>query len=163
MDTVRSMHPDDVPRVLEIYKMGIETGSATFETATPTFSAFNERFHMHSRFVFEEGQGVLGWVAIAPVSGRKAYSGVAEISIYVHPGHLRRGIASKLMAAVISSSEAHGIWTLTSSVFPQNVATLGLHEKFGFRVIGRRERIAVLQGQWQDTLILERRSARVGV
>jgi phosphinothricin acetyltransferase len=105
----------------------------------------------------------MGWVALSPVSARKVYSGVSEVSIYIDTKELGKGIGSKLMEKVIVSSEKEGIWTLCSSVFPENTATLKLHHKFGFRIIGRRERIAQLDDKWRDTILLERRSIIAGV
>ena len=105
---------------------------------------------------------VLGWIALSPVSARDAYKGVAEVSIYVDTQFTGKGIGSTLMEKMILSSEEHGIWTLFSSVFPENMATLKLHEKFGFRIIGDREKIAKLDGKWRNTLILERRSKKTG-
>jgi len=143
--------------------MGIETRNATFETNLPNWEDWSSRHLKHSRFVFENNGEILGWVALSQVSSRLVYRGVAEVSIYIDLNHSKKGIGSELMNKVIQSSEENGIWTLQSSVFPENKATLRLHEKFGFRVIGKRERIACLDGVWRDTLIFERRSKIVGV
>ncbi len=163
MSVIREITDQDAPRVLEIYKMGLETRNATFETKVPSWGDWDAKHHAHSRFVFVEDERVLGWIALTPVSARKVYAGVAEISIYVDTDLHGRGIGSKLMEKVILSSEEQGIWTLYSSVFPENKATLSLHEKFGFRIIGRREKIAKLDGHWRDTILLERRSKRIGI
>jgi L-amino acid N-acyltransferase YncA len=160
---VREMQNNDSSRVLKIYKMGIETRNATFETSLPNWSEWDSKHYKHSRFVYEDNGVVLGWVALSPVSSRFAYRGVAEISIYIDLNFAKQGIGSKLMERAIISSEDNGVWTLQSSVFPENIATQRLHEKFGFRVLGERERIASLDGIWRNTIILERRSKVIGV
>lgn len=160
---IREMNSEDSSRILEIYKSGIETRNATFETEVPTWEIWDSRHTTHSRFVFEENRIVLGWAALSLVSTRKAYSGVAELSIYVEPNSLGKKIGSKLLERIISSSEENGIWTLHSSVFPENIPTLKLHEKFGFRIIGTRKRVAKLDDKWRNTILLERRSIMVGV
>ena len=156
---IRTMLQTDSERVLDIYRMGLETRNATFETIVPSWQEWDSKHLSHSRFVFEEDDIVTGWAALTPFSTREVYKGVAELSIYVATGFRGRKIGSELMEQVISSSEQNGIWTLVSSVFPENEATLKLHEKFGFRVIGRRVRIARLDGKWRDTILLERRSS----
>ena len=160
---IREMRAEDGPKVLEIYEFGLETRNATFETRTPSWKDWDEKHHRHSRFVYVEENEVVGWVALAPMSQRKVYSGVAEVSIYLSAKALGRGIGTELMRRVVESSEDHGIWTLYSSVFPENAATVRLHKKCGFREVGIRERIACLDGVWRDTLILERRSRTVGI
>jgi L-amino acid N-acyltransferase YncA len=160
---VRVMKYTDARYVLEIYRFGLETRNATFETSVPDWNKWDSRHLPHSRFVFERDGFILGWAALSPVSGRAAYKGVAELSIYTDTQYLGQGIGSELMKEIIRSSEENGIWTLFSSVFPENIATLKLHDKFGFRVIGKRERIAQLDGIWRDTLMLERRSRVCGI
>lgn len=159
---IREFNEYDSPSVLEIYKLGLETLNASFETQIPSWHEWDCKFHKHSRFVYEENSKVIGWVALSGVSTRAVYAGVAEISIYVDTRFLSRGIGSMLMGEVIVSSEKNGIWTLVSSIFPENIATLRLHEKFGFRIVGIRERIARLDNKWRNTLLLERRSEKVG-
>jgi L-amino acid N-acyltransferase YncA len=161
--TIRDMREIDGPLVLEIYRLGIGSGQATFETSAPSWKDWNNNHLEHSRFVALMNDRVAGWVAISPVSQRAVYKGVSEVSIYVHPGHHGKGIGSALMDRLIKSSEEHGIWTLYSAVFPENAATMRLHEKSGFRIIGTREKIAQLHGVWRDTVLLERRSHVVGV
>jgi len=158
---IRTMLQSDSERVLDIYRMGLETGNATFETVVPSWQEWDSRHLSHSRFVFDDDGIVMGWAALSPFSTREAYRGVAELSIYVATGFRGRKIGSELMEQVISSSEQNGIWTLVSSVFPENEATLKLHKKYGFRVIGRRERIARHKGKWRDTILLERRSLNI--
>jgi L-amino acid N-acyltransferase YncA len=159
MIIVREMVPADSRRVLDIYRMGLETGNATFETKVPVWQQWDSRHLPHSRFVAEVNGFVTGWAALSSYSTREVYRGVAELSIYVAEDFRGKNIGSELMINIISSSEKNGIWTLISSVFPENKATLRLHEKYGFRIIGRRERIAMLNGVWRDTILLERRSS----
>ncbi len=158
---IREMAPNDSTQILEIYKMGLETRKATFETRVPSWEDWDARHHQHSRFVYLENNQILGWVALAPTSVRQVYKGVAEVSIYIHTNATGKGIGSKLMEKVITSSEENQIWTLQSSVFPENRATLKLHEKFRFRIVGVREKIAQLDNKWKDTLLLERRSKKI--
>ncbi|WP_159023624.1 GNAT family N-acetyltransferase [Formosa sp. L2A11] len=159
---IREMTEADSSRVLDIYKMGLDSRNATFEINVPLWSTWDSKHLEHSRFVWEENNKVLGWVALSPVSSRVMYQGVAEVSVYLDANYLNRGIGSLLMDKVIKSSEDNGIWTLYSSIFPENEGTIKLHEKFKFRLIGRREKIAKLDGLWRDTLLLERRSNIVG-
>ena len=157
------MKKSDGPSVLEIYAYGLETRMATFETEIPTWAQLDQKWHKHSRFVYEQKGKVAGWVALIPVSNRDVYRGVAEVSIYVARGALGKSIGSQLMPRVIQSSEQNGIWTLYASMFPENIATVRLHQKNGFRKIGIREKIACLDGVWKDTLIMEKRSKTVGI
>ena len=160
---IREMITNDSTRVLEIFKMGLDTRNATFETNVPSWIDWDSKHLNHSRFVYLESDKVLGWIALSPVSTRKVYEGVVEVSVYIDTNILGKSIGSKLMEKVIISSEMHGIWTLYSSVFPENVATLKLHDRFGFRVIGTREKIAKLDNKWRDTVLLERRSKKTGI
>lgn len=157
------MQPSDWPEVERIYCEGIASGNATFETESPGWEIWNSRHHFHSRLVARDEGKILGWAALSPVSARQVYAGVAEVSVYVAEAARGRGIGNTLMAALIEASEANGIWTLQASIFPENVASIRLHERHGFRQVGRRERIAELNGEWRDTVILERRSLRVGI
>lgn len=160
---IREMLLSDAPRILEIYEMGISTRNATFETAVPLWEEWDGNHHGHSRFVYCEDGKVVGWVAVSPVSTRRAYAGAAEISLYVDVNCSGRGIGTALMNKVIQSSEAYGIWTLYSSIFPENLASIAIHRACGFRLVGVREKIACLDGKWRDTVIMERRSKIVGV
>ena len=155
---IREMVETDGDRVLEIYESGIGTRNATFETEVPAWSDWNSKHLPHSRFVSVINGEIIGWAALSPVSARSVYSGLAEISIYLDTGYTGKGIGSLLMERVIQSSELEGIWTITSSVFPENNATLRLHEKYEFRIIGEREKIACLDGKWRNTILMERRS-----
>jgi phosphinothricin acetyltransferase len=151
------MTPEDWPAVEAIYAEGIETRQATFETATPTWAEFDAgRLGAH-RFVAVDGERVVGWVAVSPTSSRDCYSGVAEHSVYVDSEARGEGVGTTLMEALLESTDRGGIWTLQTSIFPENEASLALHERVGFRVVGRRERIARLDDDWRDTLLLERR------
>ena len=160
--TIERMESSDWPAVECIYREGIAGGNATFETESPGWETWNSRHHLHSRLVARSGERILGWAALSPVSARRVYAGVAEVSVYVASATQGRGIGKALLAALIEASEANGIWTLQASIFPENVASVRLHEACGFREVGRRERIAQLRGKWRDTVILERRSPRVG-
>jgi phosphinothricin acetyltransferase len=157
---MREMQQSDSKSVLEIYRMGLETRNATFETTVPSWQEWDTKHLPHTRFVFEENGIVAGWTALSPFSARNVYRGVAEVSIYVADGFRGKKIGSSLMEQVVISSELNGIWTLVSSIFPENEATLRLHKKFGFRIIGKRKRIAQLDGKWRDTILLERRSPK---
>jgi phosphinothricin acetyltransferase len=161
MTIVRDMLEGDSESVLEIYRMGLETRNATFETKVPSWQDWDTKHLPHSRFVSEEKGIVTGWAALTSFSTREVYRGVAEVSIYVASALHGKKIGSALMDQIIISSEQNGIWTLVSSMFPENGATLKLHSKFGFRVIGKRERIAQLDGKWRDTILLERRSSKI--
>lgn len=162
----RPMVEADWPEVEHIYRAGIATGHATFETAPPeTWAAFatGKRPELSLVAVDFEGQ-VLGWAAASPVSARAVYAGVVEHSIYVHPDAAGHGVGSALLTAFLELAEQAGVWTVQSSIFPENIASLRLHERAGFRVVGRRERIARMEagpcvGRWRDTLLVERRTA----
>ncbi|MFJ6485879.1 MULTISPECIES: GNAT family N-acetyltransferase [unclassified Streptomyces] len=152
-------HADEV---LAIYQAGIDEGNATFETTAPPWEAFAAGKLPEHRFaaVGEDGK-VLGWVAASAVSDRCAYAGVVEHSVYVHPAARGRGVAMQLLTALIGSTETAGIWTIQSGIFPENRASLALHQRAGFRVIGTRERIGRQHGVWRDVVLLERRSPRI--
>ncbi|WP_184925362.1 GNAT family N-acetyltransferase [Kitasatospora gansuensis] len=156
------MEPGHAREVLAIYQAGIDEGNATFETAAPSWGAFDAaRLPAHRYVVLGPGGAVLGWVAVSAVSVRAAYAGVVEHSVYVHPDGRGRGVARALLDALIASTEAAGIWTIQSGVFPENAASLALHAGAGFRVIGTRERVARHHGTWRDVLLIERRSPAV--
>ncbi|MET8544309.1 N-acetyltransferase family protein [Kitasatospora sp. NPDC004799] len=149
-------------QVLAIFQAGIDGGNATFETSAPTWEHFDRTKLADHRFVALDGATrVLGWVAASAVSDRCAYTGVVEHSVYVHPDAQGRGVARLLLEALIASTEAAGIWTIQSGVFPENAASLAVHAKAGFRVIGTRERIARHHGTWRDVLLVERRSPTI--
>lgn len=147
--------------VLAIYQAGIDEGSATFETRAPGWEEFTAARLPGHRFVAITATGVLGWVAASAVSARPVYRGVVEHSVYVHPAVRGQGVGRALLEALIASTEAAGIWTIQSSIFPENTASVALHVAAGFRVVGTRERIAVHHGRWRDTVLIERRSPLV--
>jgi L-amino acid N-acyltransferase YncA len=160
---IRPMEPADAGQVLAIYQAGLDTGQASFETAAPDWEAFDAAKLPGHRLAAADADGrVLGWVAVSPVSARRVYAGVVEHSVYVLPGCHRRGIGAALLRALIASTEAAGIWTIQSSLFPENTASVRLHQQAGFRILGTRERIACHHGRWRDTVIVERRSAIAG-
>jgi arsenite methyltransferase len=161
---IRPMRAGDAGQVLAVYQAGLDTGQASFETTAPAWEAFDAGklpLHRHVAVSAATGQ-VLGWVAASPVSDRRVYAGVVEHSVYVDPGHHGKGIGRALLAALAASSEDAGIWTIQSSVFPENPASLRLHEQAGFRVVGRRERVGCHHGTWRDTILIERRSRAAG-
>jgi len=151
------MVPADWPAVEAIYAEGIATRSATFETEPPEYGAFDASHHSAHRLVAVEEGRVVGWVALAPTSPRACYAGVAESSVYVAESARGRGIGRALMEAVLASAGAGGIWTIQAGMFPENAASLALHERLGFRLVGRFERIARLDGVWRDIVLLELR------
>ncbi|MET9436771.1 N-acetyltransferase family protein [Streptomyces sp. NPDC006551] len=160
---VTRMTAEHAEQVLAIYQGGIDEGNATFETAAPTWAEFDAAKLPEHRFAAVDGDGrVLGWVAAGPVSDRCAYTGVVEHSVYVDPGARGRGVASALLKALVDSTEAAGIWTIQSGIFPENTASLAVHQRAGFRVIGTRERIGRHHGRWRDTVLVERRSPVIG-
>ena len=162
MITIDVMRTADWASVRDIYQQGIETGEATFETAAPDWAAWNTAHLVHSRLVARDMERVVGWAALSPVSGRCVYAGVAEVSVYVHQDARRNGIGRALLSALIVDAEHQGIWTLQAGLFPENAGSLALHQRCGFRTVGRRERIGQHNGVWRDTLLLERRSPVVG-
>jgi L-amino acid N-acyltransferase YncA len=147
--------------VLGIYQSGIDEGNATFETQVPGWETFSAARLPDHRFVATDSNLVLGWIAVAPVSARRVYAGVVEHSVYTDPAARGRGIGRKLLDALISSTESAGIWTIQSSIFPENIASLRLHRSAGFRDIGVRERIAQHHGRWRDVILIERRSREI--
>lgn len=152
------------PEARAIYEAGITTGNATFATEAPTWDDWHRGHLAHSRLVATDAAGrVLGWAALSPVSGRCVYGGVAEVSVYVAAEARGQGLGRALLLALVTESEAHGMWTLQAGIFPENEPSVRLHEAAGFRLVGRRERIGrMADGRWRDTLLLERRSALVG-
>ncbi len=158
---LRDLRPDDWPEVTAIYEAGIATGDATFESAAPSWEEWDAAHFAEHRIVAVEGGGVVGWAALAPISDRCCYSGVAEDSIYVAPHAHGRGVGRALLERLIADAERAGIWTIQTGIFPENEASVGLHLACGFRVVGVRERLGQLDGRWRDVLFLERRSKEV--
>jgi len=157
------MLSSDWERVRAIYLEGIATGQATFETEAPTWETWDAGHLAGARLVARKGETIAGWAALSRVSQRRAYAGVAEVSVYVGEDQRGSGIGGALLEALIVESETNGIWTLQAVVFPENLATIALHKRCGFREVGRRERISKLNGVWRDTILLERRSQRIGI
>lgn len=159
LEPMTATHADGV---LLIYQAGIDEGNATFETSAPTWEEFDSKRVPEHRFVAVDDDGaVVGWVAAVPVSDRCVYAGVVEHSVYVDPAARGRGIGRALLDALIASTEQAGIWTIQSGVFPENLASMTLHTRAGFRVVGTRERIGQHQGAWRDVVLIERRSQTV--
>src|SRR5215471_133631 len=159
------MCPSDADQVLAVYQAGLEAGDASFETEAPSWADFDAAKlpgHRHVATADDTGE-LLGWAAAAPVSSRGAYAGVVENSVYVAPGARGRGVGGALLQALIGSTEADGIWTIQSGIFPENTASLRLHEREGFRVVGIRERMGHLDGRWRDVVLVERRSTVAGL
>jgi phosphinothricin acetyltransferase len=152
----------DWAQVRAIYLDGIATGQSTFEVEAPSWEQWDAGHHPFGRLVARADGRVVGWAALSPVSRRRCYAGVAEVSVYVAADGRGRGVGRALLLAVIAEAERHGIWTLQGATFPENEASLRLQQACGFRIVGRRERIARLHGAWRDTVITERRSAVVG-
>jgi L-amino acid N-acyltransferase YncA len=159
---IEAMTADDWPRVRVIYEEGLATGVGSFETVAPSWEQWNAARLSHSRLVARE-QAVLGWAALSPVSQRSCYVGVAEVGVYVVAAARRQGIGRALLEALIESAEVHGIWMLQGATIAENASSLALQARCGFRVVGRRERIARREGVWHDTILTERRSKHVGV
>ncbi len=160
--TVTAMGDEHADAVLKIYRLGIATGNATFETEPPTWATFTTGRLPGHRWVAVDPTGrVLGWVACSAVSDRCVYAGVVEHSVYVHPDARGRGVGRLLLDALIASTEQAGIWTIQSGVFPENTASLALHAACGFHVVGTRERVGRHHGTWRDVTLIERRSPTI--
>lgn len=151
------MNDDDWDDIVRIYALGIATRNATFETEVPTADALEAKWIPDQRWVITQGDVVFGWATMTPVSARACYRGVAETSIYIDTAALGRGLGKRLLAHQVTTASGAGYWTLQTSIFPENEASLALHRGAGFRDVGRRERIAQLDGAWRDTILLERR------
>jgi phosphinothricin acetyltransferase len=153
----------DWPTVRRIYGEGIATGNATFETSLPEWEEWDSSHLSSCRLVAKLSDEVVGWAALSRVSSRCVYGGVAEVSVYVAEKSRGNGIGLRLLSSLIEASERQGIWTLQAGVFPENIPSIKLHERCGFRIVGIRERLGCLKGQWRDVALLERRSRSVGV
>jgi phosphinothricin acetyltransferase len=155
--------PEHWVAVKTIYEQGIATGHATFQTGAPEWEEWDGAHLKHSRLVAVLDDQVAGWAALTPVSGRCVYAGVAEVSVYIAPAHRGKKIGETILKALVDSSEQHNIWTLQAGIFPENPASLKIHEKCGFRLLGTREKIGQHNGIWRDTVLLERRSKKIGI
>jgi L-amino acid N-acyltransferase YncA len=159
---IDAMTAGDWPQVAEIYRQGLETGNASFETEVPAPEAWDAAHLPEPRLVARLDGAIAGWAALSAVSGRCVYGGVAEVSVYVAAGSAGRGVGRRLLSELVRLSEEAGIWTLQAGIFPENTASLTLHERCGFRVVGRRERLGCQNGVWRDVVLVERRSTTVG-
>ena len=157
------MRAADWEAVREIYLEGIATGHATFEVSAPAWEQWNKAHLSFARLVARQGEVIVGWAALSPVSQRCVYGGVAEVSVYVAAANRGSGVGQKLLQALVEESEQNGIWTLQAGIFPENQSSLAVHRGCGFREVGRRERIGKMNGVWRDTILLERRSETMGI
>jgi len=159
---IEPMAPGDWDTVRAIYQEGIATGHATFEHAVPDWGRWDAGHLPICRLVARANSKVLGWAALSPVSSRPVYAGVAEVSVYVAEQARGRGIGFQLLSALVEASEEQGIWTLQAGIFPENKASIELHKRCGFRIVGTREKIGRMNGRWRDTVMMERRSSAIG-
>ena len=160
---IRNMQATDWEEVSRIYAEGIQTGFATFEQQVPTYESWDSAHVESCRLVAEAEKAILGWAALSPVSSRCVYGGVAEVSVYIGKDSRGKGVGKALLKQLVTASEEAGFWTIQSGIFPENEASIGLHEKVGFRFIGRRERVAKSHGVWKDNLLFEKRSETIGI
>ena len=161
--TITALLPDHWPAVKTIYEAGLATGNASFQTSAPSWEEWDAAHLKHSRLIALRDEQVHGWAALTPVSGRCVYAGVAEVSIYIDAASRGQGVGKALLQALIAESEKNGLWTLQAGIFPENTASVQLHEKCGFRQVGLREKIGKMGDHWRDTVLLERRSRKIGV
>jgi len=157
------MLPADWEAVKQIYEEGIATGNATFQQQAQNWEEWNNDHLSHSRIIAKEDGTILGWAALTGVSGRCVYAGVAEVSVYVSDKARGKGVGKKLLQKLIEESEANNIWTLQAGIFPENIASIKIHNASGFRTLGVRERIGQMNGIWRDTVLMERRSKTIGI
>lgn len=161
--SIEPMQPGDWDAVATIYAQGLAAGNATFETSVPSWEKWDAAHLPNCRLVMRDGERILGWAALSPVSNRCVYAGVAEISVYVAKDARGQGVGHSLLNALIEASETGGIWMLQAGIFPENPASIALHVACGFRAVGIRERLGQLNGAWRDVALMERRSEKVGV
>ncbi|MFT5259906.1 MAG: L-amino acid N-acyltransferase YncA [Saprospiraceae bacterium] len=163
MALIRNFERTDYHRVCEIYQAGIDTGFATFETQTKDWDTWDASAMKEARLVaLNESNEVIGWACLSAVTNRCVYTGVAEISVYVDPKAQGKGVGGQLLGGLVLGSEEAGVWTLQARIFPENMASIALHLKLGFREVGKQERLGQLHGVWRDIVMLERRSTLVG-
>lgn len=151
------------PEISRIYLEGIATGNATFQTIAPSWDDWDKSHLKECRIILVDDMKIMGWAALTPVSSRCVYAGVSEVSVYVDALQRGKGIGKKLLKELIMQSEASGIWTLQSGIFPENKSSIRIHEECGFRIIGYREKIGNMKGIWRDNIIMERRSKVIGI
>lgn len=160
---IEKMAAEDWSAVRAIYLEGIATGNATFEKTAPPWEKWDAGHLPSCRFVARVGGEIAGWAALSPVSARQVYAGVAEVSLYVAERARGKKVGSRLLEELVPASEQAGIWTLNAGIFPENTASIALHKRFGFRVVGTRERIGCMDGRWRDVTLMERRSKVAGI
>jgi phosphinothricin acetyltransferase len=160
---IDAFQPSDWPAARAIYREGIATGNATFETSAPEWEAWDAAHLPSCRLAARADGELLGWAALTRVSSRCVYAGVAEVSVYVAANARGGGVGKALLAALVSASEAAGLWTLQAGIFPENLASIEIHRQAGFRVVGVRERLGCMQGRWRDVTLMERRSGVAGI
>lgn len=159
---IREMLPEDGEMVLKIFEEGIASGNASFDSSAPDWKTWNENHHKVCRFtLLDEQQSIVGWAALKPTSIRTCFSGVAEVSIYLTPSVQGKGLGKILLQKIIIESEEKGFWMLQSGIFPENIASIKVHEQLGFRKVGHREKIAQMNGVWRDIVLMERRSNKI--
>jgi L-amino acid N-acyltransferase YncA len=158
---LRPLEPADWTAVRDIYREGMRAGLATFEVEAPTWEAWDAAHHAEHRLVAEIGDRVVGWATLAPVSPRRVYAGVAEDSVYVASDAQGQGVGGALLSALMAGADAAGIWTIEAGIFPENGASIAVHQRCGFRIVGVREKLGKRDGLWRDVLLLERRSPLV--
>lgn len=160
---IEPMNPNHWKDVAAIYLEGIQTGNATFQQQVPTWQDWDRDHLRKGRFVYLVEEKVTGWAALSPVSGRCVYAGVAEVSVYVAENFRGKKIGLQLLEHLVRESEKENFWTLQAGIFPENIGSIKIHEKLGFRIVGLREKIGKMEGKWRDTLLLERRSKVAGI
>jgi L-amino acid N-acyltransferase YncA len=151
------------PEVSAIYVSGLATGNANFSTKVPAWEDWDKTHLKNCRIVMMDDGKVLGWAALTAISDQCVFAGVAEVSVYVHEGARGSGIGKSLLTAIVDESEKNNLWTLEARIFAENLASIKIHQANGFRIVGRRERIGQMNGVWRDTVLLERRSTKIGV
>ena len=163
MIEIKPLEPLHWNEVRRIYEEGLYTGNATFQTSAPEWDEWDKTHLQTGRLIAIENEKIIGWAALTPVSGRCVYGGVAEISVYVSENARGKGVGKELLKSLIENSEANGFWTLQAGIFPENVASIKIHEATGFRIIKKKKKIGKMNGHWRDTILLERRSQTVGI
>lgn len=160
--SISELMPEDFEWVRSIYQQGIKTKNATFETHAPDWEEWNKKFLLKPRLVAEINKKISGWAALSAISIRPVYSGVCEVSVYVHEDYRGQGVGRSLLRKLIDFSESNNIWTLQAGIFPENIGSIKIHQDLGFREVGRRERIGKMENIWRDTILFERRSHTYG-
>ncbi|MBT8267850.1 MAG: GNAT family N-acetyltransferase [Bacteroidia bacterium] len=159
---IRPFNSEDFKAVSNIYRQGLDTKKATFETEVPDWESWDKKYIKCCRLIASYNDQIAGFAVISAVSNRSVYKGVAEVSVYVHNDFWNKGIGTKLLDALIIESESNGYWTLQASIFPENSSSIRMHENCGFRIVGIREKIGKLDGKWYNNILMERRSKTVG-